>query len=180
MKLRLQRPFLVRIWLGQHPNPLDISADDGVGCSVPWSQRRSAAVEVLVPLGGRALYGLLGGALVPSSEGRTVVWALGENTGAGVEGTVLGPNADVRPGVGISEFRDAICAAALQTASERQLTGEVVIDLAAYSDLYSTLSIFKWLARTVVTLLALPSLPDSEEEVTKALGQQLSPASLFD
>jgi hypothetical protein len=158
---------------------LDVSADDGIGNRGPWSQRRAAAVEVFVPLGGRAMYGLLGGTLFSDPKGRKVVWAVSGNPNQIVAGTLLGADADVRPGVGISEFQEAVCTVAERTASERQLTGDVVIDLAAYSDLYSTRSIFAWLSGTVVTLLALPSLPDSEKEVVHALGLRLSSAAIF-
>lgn len=133
-----------------------------------------------MPLGGRALYGLLGGALLPSADGGTVVWAVGEKTNEAVEGTLLDPGADVRSGVPIHAFREAICAIAARTASELQLTGELVIDRAAYSDRFSGLGIFQWLAGTVVALLALPTIPDSEEEVIGALGSRLSSASIFD
>jgi hypothetical protein len=103
-----------------------------------------------------------------------------EKTDEAVEGTLLDPGADVRSGVPIDAFREAICAAAARTASDLQLAGELVIDRAAYSDRFSGLGIFRWLAGTVVALLALPSLPHYEEEVVQALASRLSPASIFD
>lgn len=167
--LNLKRDRKVRIWLRELPEELSYAPTQTIEPTLEAKSKipigaTKAAVEMLVPSAGRALYGLLGAQFVSDRSGQLIVKvALCEQTekevnwslAAGIDRVMVG-----LPGEYASRILDGAVG-----AGEILGSGVLSFNCAAHGEIGSSPRIFRQLASIVVRLLASQEEALSEEEL---------------
>lgn len=129
---------------------------------------RVVAVEVYLPRGARAEYGLIGMRYEPTPGRELLVRVLvGDAQTRKYEASLAGQVDEVRVGLP-AEYAQAVLEATCDEASEGLAPGIVTIDRAAHGRVGSSMLLFDQLARLVVRVLAAP-VP-SEDQIRNAFG----------
>lgn len=157
----------MRVWLGELP-PLKYPVVDSLERTLKARRsqiynRKSAAVEMLIPKGGRAIYGLLGAEFQPELSQELLVKVAVSGTATQQLDWLLASRLD-RAYMGLpSEYCHGVLSGAL-SAAEILGSGLLHINCAAYGEVSSSPIIFNQLASTIVKLLAsnIQSVLDSE------------------
>jgi len=154
--LQLAQHRKARIWLTELPdarvNPSDVSERSVQGVKPVTDGTHRAAIEILIPRGPRALYGLLGAELRPSKSGALVIRVVKSCTdGPPFPNSIALSSDDTRIGLP-DEFSQAVVeGASNQIAKIGGLgSGELVFDHAAHGLVGSAPIVFKWLAICLV------------------------------
>lgn len=166
-------PPRARAWVGELPNlPTEPSQVVQKVIEVRHPPRRSrsiAAIEVLIPCGGRFIYGLLGGEFTPNDSQPLVVQVACSETGQTITDWSLARRLDAVIS-GIPPWAaEEILNAALENAESQALgPGCLRYSLGAHGVLGSSRSVFRGLAGVVVSLICLDN-PLSEAELSSIL-----------
>jgi len=156
-----------RVWLQEHPQII-YSATDlierevGSGLEKKAGDKR-AALEILIPVGPRFLYGLLGAKFIPNDSGKIVVQILVSTTEeADYKKSIASEQHLDTVRVGLPrEYSNSVIEGALQALNPQSCTelgsGILRFDQAAWGEIGSSNKIFRQIAATVVQLLALNS-----------------------
>ena len=165
--LNLSHHRKMRVWLGELP-PLKYPVVDSVERTIKAinSQiynRKYAAIEMFIPKGGRAIYGLLGAEFQPQLSQEILVQVAVSETATQQLDWLLASSLD-RTYMGLpSEYCQSVLSGAL-TGAEILGSGLLHINCAAHGEVSSSPRIFNHLASTLVKLLAsnIQSVLDSE------------------
>jgi hypothetical protein len=163
-----------RVWIGELPDaiypPVDTLTHVVAAGRLPIRNGLTlATVEVFVPLGGRALYGLLGGRLKPT-----------KGSHLSVQLSVSAPNEhsfpdslaekvdDVRVGLPAEYVQGVFDGIDLAKGELNTVAaGKLFIDCAAHGAIGSSSAIFKHLAAVLVKLFNIAQAESSDEELAK-------------
>jgi hypothetical protein len=166
--VRIGRYGKARVWLGELPEltypVLDVLERTLEAGDSPLSGVRRAAIEMLLPRGGRALYGLLGAELTPRCSGRLVVQvAVSGRTEPQFIRSLAARIDDVRLGIP-DEYAVSVLDGVSRTDESRSLgPGMVRFDRAAHGAVGSAQWLFQRLSAAIVRLLAgQPETPSDE------------------
>ncbi len=171
--LDLGKERRARVWIGDHPDS-DYPSQRTLSHSVtagkkPYNQAKVGVVEVLVPLGGRFKYGLLGGILRPAP---TDVLSIELNVSSPGERLFINSLAkeidEVRVGLP-EEYAEAVLSGV--DVAKEQLNalapGSLSICYAAHGAVGSSRVIFKHLATILVKILNSECVDLSDAELLK-------------
>jgi hypothetical protein len=168
-----------RIWTEELPR-IPIAIDQMVSLSIPVSRHslalpKIAAVEVIVPLGARAMYGLLGGSITPAySDLLRIDVALTDGNGELLLDTLAPPGEEVRAGLP-HEFSGAVLDA-IALAQQRMPdlpSGHLTIDCAAYAAVSSSSRMFQHLFHILLQVITY------EEELTDEVLSRFFPEAYY-
>jgi len=169
--LQLAQHRKARVWFNELPDarvvPSNFAEHSVEGGKALCEDVRRAAVEVLIPRGPRALYGLLGAELRPNQSGALVIRvAISRNGGAPFPDSIALSSDEARVGLP-DEFSNAVVEGVTnQIAKMAGLgSGELVFDRAAYGSVGSAPIVFKWLAACLVQLLRKGDCVSQQEVV---------------
>jgi len=147
-----------RLWFGDLPDAAYQSVN-AVKCSISASRNtqdglRLAAIEVLVPLGGRSIYGLLGGEFRPDSSNRLDVDVFVASAAGPPFASNLATQTDkVRVGLPAEYVEGVLGGVALAKGElDRLAAGKLLINCAAHGEIGSCEVVFKHLALALVKL----------------------------
>lgn len=159
IELQLAQYRRARVWFNglpdARPTSYKVSERSVGGGNVVFEKARQAAIEILIPRGPRALYGLLGAELRPSrSERLTVRVLVSSNAGSLFPGSIALASDETRIGLP-SEFSQAVVEGAIEeiTKTGGLGSGELLFDRAVHGSVGSAPIVFKWLAACLVQLL---------------------------
>lgn len=130
---------------------------------------RKAAVEILVPLGPRSIYGLLGGHFNPLSAGKLVVDVKVSASSGRLLANSLPMNGDeVRIGLP-AEYANAVLSGMDLAKSELEslISGHLSIDCSAHAVAGSSESIFMHLASIVVRIFNGANVDLTDDELKR-------------
>ncbi|MCI0719495.1 MAG: hypothetical protein L0338_11090 [Acidobacteria bacterium] len=172
--LQLTQHRKARVWLSElpdaHVNPSNVTERSVQGGHATLQGVRRAAIEVLIPRGPRALYGLLGAELQPNQSAALLIRVLTSRNGGERFPDSIALSSD-ETFVGLpEEFSQAVIEGATnQIAKVGGLgSGELVFGHAAHGLVGSAPVVFKWLADCLVQLLRKGE-GISQEELTEIL-----------
>ena len=164
----------VRVWLNELPElsyPIADVVERSIRTKAPVAATvRRAAVEMLIPTGGFAQYGLLGAEFVSGASGELRLQvAVSDNGGQRIDWSLASGIDEVRAGLP-QEYAESMLDGAL-TADEVHGLGSGVLRFqhAAYAVVGSSPWIFQHLAVLVVRLLASELNSRSERELAALL-----------
>jgi len=162
-----------RLWLDELPDlhypPLRV-AERTVAVPAGGSRRQKAAAELLVPMGPRAMYGLLGATHTADGSGSLRVQVVLSGADGKVYPAALAGRLDqVRAGLP-EEYGDSVLAGVLSAEALARLgPGVLRIDCAAHGPVGSSPWLFQRLAGVVVLALTAAADVAWEEEVRRLL-----------
>ncbi len=167
-KLNLNRHRQARIWLGELPDLIDPAAkfvEHSLERSASGNtQGQRAAVEMIVPSAGRALYGLLGSEFVSDRSGQLLVkMAVSENVESEIDWSLASSIDKVCAGLPV-EYADSVLDGVVN-AGEILGSGVLLFNCAAHGAVGSSPHMFRQLALFVVRLIASVGESLSEEEL---------------
>lgn len=172
--LHLDRYRKGRIWIGELPDiqykVADIAERRLENKAPTTAEPRCAAVELFIPTGARALYGLLGADFTPAEEQLLIVQVAISGAGENTINWSLAGRVDM-VFVGIpQEFAIGVLDGAC-SAEEIRLLGPGVLNFccAAYGHVGSSLAFFRRLSGAVVRLLASNNKLISQDELARLL-----------
>jgi len=157
--LNLGKHRRARIWIGDVPDAVYESKDKLIrsvraDCKMQ-DKFKQAAIEVAIPLGGRSMYGLLGGELRPgSSPILDVNISMGSPKGRLFADSLAGTTDEVRVGLP-AEYAEAVFDGIALARGEltRLAAGRLLINRAAHGAVGSCDAVFKHLAAALIKLL---------------------------
>lgn len=166
--LNLNRHRQARIWIGELPNliyPTTKFVERRLEARTSaLTQVQQAAIEMIIPSAGRALYGLLGAEFAPdNSEQLLVKVAVSEKAESEVNWSLASSIDKVYSGLP-SEYVDSVLDG-LTSAGEILGAGELLLNCAAHGVVGSSPRVFRQLALTLVSLIASQGESVSEEEL---------------
>ncbi len=166
--LNLNRHRKARIWLGELPDIISPTAKfverPLEGRAPALTQIQRAAIEMIVPSAGRALYGLLGAEFAPNNSGQLLVKvAVSENVGQEIEWSLASSMDKVCSGLPV-EYADRVFDGVV-SAGEILGSGVLLINCAAHGAVGSSPRMFQQLALKLVRLIASQGESVSEEEL---------------
>ena len=176
LELKLTKFQSARVWLNELPVGTTFKPESTLIKKVDGGQSASgvvdaAAIEWLVPLGPRTVYGLLGGRLLPSADRSfTIEVGLSGEDGPQYESTLASKvSEDARVGLP-AEYGQAVFDAAVGALRGvgHPVSGRIVFDHAAHGRVGSSPLIFSRLAMALIELLTSKRLPD-QQSVEKIL-----------
>jgi hypothetical protein len=158
----------VRVWIRELPE-CTFETSQRTEIIVPAADRSlpaaKAAIEFFVPIGPRAMYGLLGGEFRPANTGQLKVIISSEKASkTPFESSLLNSNHVAFVGLH-TEYADAVGEGVRLAQEEITLpAGEFIINCSAHSETGSSSALFKQLAMVLVKLVSSPaeSLTDAE------------------
>lgn len=159
-----------RLWIGDLPDAACQSVN-AVKHSISASRNiqeglRLAAIEVLVPLGGRAMYGLLGGEFRPDSTNRLDVDVFVASAGPPFAGNLATKIDKVRVGLPAEYVEGVLDGVALAKGElDRLAAGKLLLNCAAHGEIGSCEVVFKHLALALVKLFNREGQALSDEEL---------------
>lgn len=180
--LELTKHRRARIWLSELPIAgfpaietlqRDFQAEKR---SVFNISKKVSAIEVYVPLGGRFMYGLLGGKLrEDDSDKYTVDVNISQPNGKEFENPISGNAMSAYVGLP-SEYVDAIFTGVdfAKKRSDKFFGGKLSIDHAAYSKVGSSSILFANLAVILINLLNMNNTGASNEDLIKLFPENFS------
>jgi hypothetical protein len=169
-----------RIWFAELPQA-EFAADETYeiimpGAKSPPNNIRRAAVELLIPTGPRAMYGLLGGVLSPSGSNKMHIQVnvsresglpLVDSLASSLDKVSIGLPKEYVPGLVNGIFK-----------ATRQIgglsSGKVLFNCAAHGYVGSSELIFMHLSSIVIKILSAYSELPSEQEMIALLQAELS------
>ncbi|AFY84632.1 hypothetical protein [Oscillatoria acuminata] len=168
--LNLNRHRKARIWLGELPNLINPNhrflERSLPGKTSTLTHRQQAAIEMLIPSAGRALYGLLGGEFLPDRSGKLVVpVAVSESAEIEMPGSLASNLDTVYEGLPV-EYADSVFNGIID-AGEILGSGILLCNCAAHSPVGSSPRMFRQIALILVRLIASQTESVSEEELTR-------------
>ena len=138
------------------------------------SDRKQAALEILIPVGARFLYGLLGAEFIPNDSGKFSLEVLLSTNNASIFQQSIASELDlVRVGLP-REYSQSVVEGALQSLNNKSLEtlgcGVLQFNQAAHGEIGSSNKFFCQIAGTVVQLLTLNPVEDEKAlaEIVKA------------
>lgn len=159
IELQLAQHRKARVWLNELPDARTTSAKVSErsvqGGKTVFEGVRRAAIEILIPRGPRALYGLLGAELRPNQSEALVIRVIASNNdGTPFRDSIALSSDEAQVGLP-DEFCQAVVeGAASQVAKSGGLSsGELLFSHAAHGLVGSAPIVFKWLAACLVQLL---------------------------
>jgi hypothetical protein len=162
-----------RVWIGDLPDamcpPVGTLTHTIAAGRETQNGLRLAAIEVLVPLGPRSMYGLLGGRFEPDATGQLVI---GFNVTAATErlfAESLAANGDqVRVGLP-AEYAHSVLAGVSAAKGEMNslASGKLSFDCAAHRDIGSCEAVYRHLAAALVKLFNEACLNLSDDELVR-------------
>ncbi len=167
-----------RVWLQDYPGIIYGAADVierevGSGLAKKTGDKQ-AALEIIIPVGPRFLYGLLGAKFIPNDSGKIRLQVLVSTSTEPVyqKSIASEQNLDiVRVGLP-GEYSNSVIEGALQALNHQLCTelgsGIIQFDQAAWGEIGSSNKIFRQIAATVVQLLALNSV-NNQTQVTEII-----------
>ncbi|MFT3848688.1 MAG: hypothetical protein QM739_08395 [Propionivibrio sp.] len=158
-----------RVWIDELPDTIDTL---GTACEITMSGTREsmlamqAAVEVLVPLGPRSMYGLLGGRFTPSANGQLTVKIFSSSVvGKSFPSSLASAGDQVWTGLPI-EYSEAVKEGIhLVEQDIGVVSGELIINCAAYGEIGSCYAIFKSLAIVLTKLISEQKSNLTDDEI---------------
>jgi hypothetical protein len=177
-ELRLPLYRKARIWLGDLPDwSAAVIKTVEYRSNAPrshFSQLRSAAVEALIPTGGRALYGGLGATFVPKDTGQLCIRiSIAADQGELLPDSLAGSLDTVYKGL-LEEYVPGIYNTIARSDLPSALgAGTLHFCRAAHGRIGSAIVVFERLSSIVIQLLCLEQTSASEEELTQLIQQQL-------
>ncbi len=173
--LELGKYRRARVWIGELPDTACPSVKTLAHTIAAGNKlqngMRLAAIEVLVPLGPRSMYGLLGGQFKPDATGHlsvdVSVSAANERL---LADSLVVKGDDVRVGLP-AEYAQAVLAGVALAKGELNAlaAGKLSINCAAHGAIGSCEAVYKHLAAILVKLFNAASLELSDEELVKLL-----------
>ena len=173
-KLDLDFHSKALVWIGDYPSliypAIDvINQDVYTGLSINYGEKR-AALEIMLPVGSRVLYGLLGAKFIPNNSGKFSLEVLVSTNSEAVFQQSLAAKLDqVRIGLP-SEYSQSVIDGTLHSLDQKSLeslgSGVLRFDKAAHGEIGSSNKFFRKIAATVVQLLMLDKA-SNEKEVTE-------------
>lgn len=136
----------------------------------PGQRRAAAAVEMIIPSAGRALYGLLGAKFVSDRSGELLVkLAVSENVEAEIDWSLASSIDKVCAGLPV-EYADSVLDGVIHSGKILG-SGVLFFNCAAHGEIGSSPQMFRQLALRVVRLIASASMRKSfsEEELAELL-----------
>lgn len=132
------------------------------------------AVEFLIPLGPRSMYGLLGGAFSASPTSTLRIAVPNTTIGGTYVSSLCGTSDCIERGFPI-EYTDAIKEGAHMVKNEEEIAqGELVISHAAYSEKSTCYIIYKHLAATLVKLASLEICNPTDAKIQSLFPENFS------
>ena len=167
--LNLSRYRKARIWLGTLPElkypVVKVLSRPKDAKKVDISEVRRTAIEMLIPTGGRFIYGLLKAEFTPANSGEfSIKVATSANTGNPVDWSLAASVDEVYAGIPL-EYSESVIEGAL-SASDILGSGILCFEGGAHGALGSSNRIFRHLATTAVRILVCPLDSISEENLT--------------
>jgi hypothetical protein len=137
--------------------------------AVRLGSARLAAIEMVVPLGGRIGYGLLGGSLQPAPTGELKVTAGISHEDCALYASELLPiGDDLRVGFPIeyvASIGKGVALAQSDTSRCEPPAGAIVIDRAVHARVGSSVSLYTHLTAMLLRLLSRRASDPSDEEL---------------
>lgn len=136
---------------------------------------RMAAVEILIPKGGHALYGLLGAEITPASNRQILIRV---TTSGDCEppfhDSIAFAFEDARIGLP-AEYAESVFRGALRTCAQigKPFMGNLDFNCAAHGSVGSCSLIFEWLAAVVTSILSGSEQGSREEALIELLSAPL-------
>lgn len=174
VELNLQPYRKGRVWLDDLPDLLQqgtATLQRSVVTSNPGSGgRHVAALELFLPKGGRALYGLLGAEFLPhTSQTLDVCVDVVTKNGPDVTWSLASQVDQVYAGI-LDEYGDGVISGACESKNILTLgSGTVNFRWGAHGIVGSSSGFFKRLSNSVITLLSLETLEISEQNLINIL-----------
>jgi hypothetical protein len=168
--LELGKYRRARVWLGELPDAVySASPSFAKFGEVDRGEAKIAAVELLIPTGGRTIYGLLGGQFKPAAGyGMSIEIAASTQSQRAFSAALTGP-AD-RAYVGLpAEYTDAVNAG-IKLAKEplsKLGNGTLSINCAAHSLSGSSSLIFRHLALILIKLMGVAGTSPTDGDLQK-------------
>lgn len=162
------RYLRARVWLDELPE-LGYQSSGVIGHTAetnqaPSAQTRQAAVELFIPAGGRALYGLLGAELIPTLDNKLLIQvAVSADPQRRFEWSLAGRVDEVSIGLP-ADYAEGVITGALQR-SDILGAGVLRFDRAAHGVVGSSWEFFRRLATIVVHVLVLQPVEATDEEM---------------
>lgn len=178
--LHLDKMRKARVWMGDLPFTLNggeqrilrVVAPPGASCS----SRQVVALELFIPRGARALYGLLGASLTPCAGSDLVIRVplLPPTARFKIDWSLAGRVDEVTSGLG-SEYIEAVLETA-RLASEEYGLGIGMLDFlcAAEGTIGSCAALFRALTRSVVRLLRASADSPIESNAERIILEELA------
>lgn len=177
--LNLTQHRKARVWLAEFPEArveFEAASERVVETdAMPLDEVRRAGVEILIPRGPRALYGLLGAELRPNRIGELRVRVL----------TCSGNRRRFKDAIALASdevyvgLPDEFAAAVIEGVVEQNkrpgglASGELVFQCAAHGLVGSSPTIFKWLSAVLVRILNLSAENLGEPKLAELLREPL-------
>lgn len=167
--LQLAKHQKARVWLNELPDS-SYASSEVISYAVranateeTWVTR--AAVELLIPLGGRSMYGLIGGEFEPSSDGMLVVEiCVSSGDMPTFSESLIASKDDVKTGLPAEYVRGICSGADIGSATlDRVVSGKFRVTCAAHGLMSSSEAIFSKLFIMLLKLLVIkePEATDS-------------------
>jgi hypothetical protein len=171
-QLQLSRHRRARVWFGEAPNAgysptAVVRRVVSTGDTKP-AAAKLAAIELMVPRGAIATYGLLGAELLDDGEGVGAVCVGVNRTGFPMQQSLAPMSDDVRVGL-LDEYAEAVVSGVERVVNEGwHFKGELTFRWAAHSAVGSSPAFFLELSVWVARLLA-GTMPPSEKNLVDML-----------
>lgn len=142
-----------RIWVGQSPRTAEYKGQHAIEQVLPvgpavFNEERIGAVELFIPKGGFAYYGLLGARWRPKAGNTLSIHVpLSGYEGMPVDGNLGTEADDVRAGLPeeyATGVLEGLCGEAIRLGA-----GEMVVTHAAHGKVGSNLVVFRWLGKDI-------------------------------
>jgi hypothetical protein len=173
---------VVQIWLDELPEwcseESEVAERQQETTQVHFTEVRCAAVELFLPIGGKAHYGALGAEFVPGQQGRLLIRVPFSSGGCHpIRPSVAGRVDVVRAGLA-HEYVGSVLDGVL-SLNPAQLLGQgtLCFRCASYGEVGSSPWLFQRLGRIVVKLLRIDRHSVSEEELGRLVGFELKYSS---
>lgn len=163
-----------RIWFNELPAwtyaPIEIVEYDVASLSQSSGIKTSAAVELVVPIGGRIYYGILGGSFVPQEKASiTIQIPLTDRYGPLLQDTIIHSAEEVRVGFP-REYLEGIVTGVKQSKTLSLLgSGTLYFGNAAHGMYGSSIVFFRILCSIIITLLSLNQKDVSSEALIEII-----------
>jgi hypothetical protein len=164
-----------RVWRGELP-PSHLRADsklfETLSASLPTLKEQMGALEVLVPLGPRFMYGLIGGELRPGSDNELrIEIAVSKGNGTLFQNPLCGSLDQARIGLPSEYAKAVLSGIALAKEHGGIIAGQLAITHAAFGEIGSCEAVFKHLAAGLMRLLTFKSSEPSQQELINLFPQ---------
>lgn len=157
------------VWLGGLPNatfPSDVKKEVNFKANNQEGIELKLALEVMVPLGARSMYGLLGGEFFPSSDGVfTVLISSGSNNEKEFTSSLVYPEEKVWAGLPVEYCRGVKEGLILAQKKGQIPSGKFIINCAAYSEISSCEFIFQHITLMALKIISLNRLDLTDQEI---------------